>query len=478
MVRVHAFDDDVLGQRDATELSRLLRAGEVSVRELVDAAIRRADFLQPTLNPVHETDYDRARDHADRLDREGLGDGALAGLPVFIKDNVVVEGLPTMMGSAAFTGRPAKKDGPVGAHWRDLGVVMLGKSRLPEFGFSASTEYAAHTEVDPVRNPWDPARSAGASSGGSAVVVAGGAVPLAHANDGGGSIRIPAAACGLVGLKPTRGRLPGEPADRVLPVQIISNGAVTRSVRDTAAFMAASEAVRPAAKLPRIGTVEGPGSRRLRIGLLLDSVQDFETDAETRGAVLAVAETLCAQGHRVEEMQMPVEAQFADDFALLWSLLAVMATRTGKLALGRDFDVSLTDPLTQGLLTQAKRRFLDVPAAIWRLRQVQGRYTESFEEWDLVLSPTLSHVIPEIGHLSPDQEFEELFAKLTDYVGFTPLANVAGAPAISVPAGLTEGEHLPLSVMLSAAHGDERTLLEVAYEIEQALPFPRITDHR
>ena len=109
MVRVHAFDDDVLGQRDATELSRLLRAGEVSVRELVDAAIRRADFLQPTLNPVHETDYDRARDHADRLDREGLADGALAGLPVFMKDNVVVEGLPTMMGSAAFTGRPAKK---------------------------------------------------------------------------------------------------------------------------------------------------------------------------------------------------------------------------------------------------------------------------------------------------------------------------------------------------------------------------------
>ena len=112
-----------------------------------------------------------------------------------------------------------------------------------------------------------------------------------------------------------------------------------------------------------------------------------------------------------------------------------MATRTGKLALGRDFDVALTDPLTQGLLTQAKRRFLDVPGAVLRLRQVQGRYTEAFEEWDLVLSPTLSHVIPEIGHLSPDQEFEELFAKLTDYVGFTPLANVAGAPAISVPAG-------------------------------------------
>ncbi len=478
MVRVHAYGDDVMGERDATELAQLLRSGEVSTREVVDAAIVRTQTLVPSLNPVQCEDYERARAQADRLDREGLPDGLLAGLPVLIKDNVQVEGMPTLMGSAAFTGKPATKDGPVGRHWRDLGVVMLGKSRLPEFGFSASTEYAEHTGMDPVRNPWDPDYSAGASSGGSAAAVAGGAVPLAHANDGGGSIRIPAAACGLVGLKPTRGRLPGEAADRVLPVQIIANGAVTRSVRDSARFMAASEAVRPGRKLPRIGMVEGPGARRLRIGLLLDSVHDFPTDEPTRQAVIAVAETLRCAGHRVEEIQMPVEAQFADDFALLWSLLAVMATRTGKLALGRDFDVALTDPLTQGLLTQAKRRITELPAAIWRLRGVEKKYLATFDEWDLVLSPTLSHLTPAIGHLSPDQGFEELFAKLTDYVGFTPLANVAGAPAISVPAGLSDGDHLPLAAMLSAAHGDERTLLEIAYEIEQALPVPRITAPR
>ena len=472
MTRVHAYTDDALGEHDAVGLRELVRRGEVSVRELVDAAIARTEALQPTLNPVQHEDFGRARETADRLDRDGAGEGMLAGLPVFMKDNVDVAGAPTLHGSVAFSGKEARKDGPVGAHWRDLGVVTLGKSRLPEFGFSATTEYATE---DPVRNPWDPDYSSGASSGGSAVLVAGGAVPLAHANDGGGSIRIPAAACGLVGLKPTRGRVPAEHVDRLLPVPIVSQGAVTRSVRDSAAFLAATEQVRPARRLPRVGMVEGPAGRRLRVGLLLDSVHDSPTDPPTRAAVARVADLLSGHGHHVEEIPMPVEPQFADDFALLWSLLAVLASRTGRLMLARDFDVDLTDPLTQGLAGQAGRRLKELPTAILRLRRVEKEYRETFRSWDLVLSPTLGHVVPRIGHLSPNQDFEELFAKLVDYVGFTPLANVAGAPAISVPAGLTDGDHLPLAAMLSAAHGDERTLLEVAYEIEAACPFPRIT---
>jgi amidase len=472
MTRVHAFSDDALGDHDAVGLSRLLRRGEVSVRELVEAAIVRAESLQPVLNPVQHTAYDWARQAADRLDREGVGDGPLHGLPVFMKDNVDVAGTPTLHGSVAFSGKEARKDGPVACHWRDLGTVVLGKSRLPEFGFSATTEYATE---EPVRNPWDPGFSSGASSGGSAVLVAGGAVPLAHANDGGGSIRIPAAACGLVGLKPTRGRLPAEHVDRLLPVPIVSQGAVSRTVRDSALFLAASEQVRPARSLPRVGMVEGAAGRRLRIGLLMDSVHEAPTDAPTRRGVERVAEMLAGRGHHVEEIPMPVEPQFADDFGLLWSLLAVLASRTGRLLLARDFDVDLTDPLTQGLAEQAGRQLRQVPGAVRRLRRVEGQYRELFRSWDLVLSPTLGHVVPPIGRLSPNQEFEELFAKLVDYVGFTPLANVAGAPAVSLPAGLTDGDHLPLAAMLSAAHGDERTLLEVAYEVEEALPFPCIT---
>jgi amidase len=221
--------------------------------------------------------------------------------------------------------------------------------------------------------------------------------------------------------------------------------------------------------------VEGPTRRRLRVGLLMDSMHETPTDPPTRAAVEAVARVLEDHGHRVEEMPMPVEPHFADDFALLWSLLAVLASRTGKLLLARDFDVDLTDPLTQGLADQAARRLGLLPRAIWRLRRIESQYREVFEDWDLVLSPTLGHVVPRIGHLSPNQDFDELFAKLVDYVGFTPLANVAGAPAISLPAGLTDGDHLPLAAMLCAAHGDERTLLEVAYQVEESMPFPRIT---
>ncbi len=473
MTQVHAFSDDVLGDHDAVGLARLLRAREVSARQLTDAAIERAWLLQPELNPVQHEDFERARATADQVDRDGVpSDLPLAGLPVFLKDNVDVADMPTLHGSTAFSASAARKDGPVAAHWRDLGVIMLGKSRLPEFGFSASTEY---TVDDPVRNPWNPAYSSGASSGGSAVLVAGGAVPLAHANDGGGSIRIPAAACGLVGLKPTRGRLPGEHVDRLMPVQIVSQGAVTRSVRDSAAFLAASERIRPAKRLPRVGQVEGPASRRLRIGVLMDSVHDTPTDPPTRRAVEGVADLLSEHGHHVEDIPMPVEAHFSDDFALLWSLLAVMASRTGRLMLARDFDVDLTDPLTQGLATKAGRQLKQLPRALWRLRQVEGQYRETFRSWDLVLSPTLSHVVPEIGHLSPNQDFDELFAKLVEYVGFTPLANVAGAPSISVPAALTQDTHLPIGAMLSAAHGDERTLLEVAYDLEATMSFPAIT---
>jgi amidase len=472
MTRVHAFTDDALGDHDAVALAALLRSGEVTAVELVEAAAARAATLHPHLAPVQYDAIDRAREAAAVIDRVGVGDLPLAGIPVFMKDNVDVAGMPTRHGSVAFTGKTARKDGPVASHWHELGVVMLGKSRLPEFGFSATTEYK---DEDPVRNPWDPEYSSGASSGGSAALVAAGAVPLAHANDGGGSIRIPAAACGLVGLKPTRGRLPAEHVDRLLPVPIVSQGAVTRTVRDAAAFIAASERVRPAKNLPRIGRVEGPASRSLRIGLLMDSVTETPTDGPTRAAVERVAQLLTDHGHHVEEMPMPVEAHFADDFALLWSLLAVMASRTGKLLLSRDFEVGLTDPLTQGLASQARRRLAHLPRAITRLRRVEKQYRETFRSWDLVLSPTLGHVVPQIGHLSPNQDFDELFAKLVDYVGFTPLANVAGAPAISIPAGLTDGDHLPLAAMLSAAHGDERTLLEVAYEIEEAMPFPQIT---
>lgn len=465
--RVHAFTNDVLADHDASALAELVRRGEVSAVELTDAAVRRARAVDAQITAVEVDDYERAPGAA-----ASLPDGLLRGVPVFVKDNVDVAGLPTNHGTDAFVARPAVTDSPVTTQLRSLGVNVLGKSRLPEFGFSASTEYR---EGDPVRNPWDPAYSAGASSGGSAALVAAGVVPVAHANDGGGSIRIPAAACGLVGLKPTRGRLVGDKLDQQLPVRIITQGVVTRSVRDTAAFFAGAEQHWRNPRLPPVRHVTGPGSTRLRVGLVLDSVTGNPTDEETRAAVLDTARLMESLGHHVEEAPMPVSSRFAQDFALYWGLLGLLVTSTGTRVMSPDFDVSRTDNLTRGLAAKCRREFARTPATLVRLRRSTSIYRKVFHRYDVLLSPVLGHTTPELGFLSPALEFEELFARLEAYVGFTPLNNVSGGPAISLPMGST-ATALPIGVHLSADLGDERTLLEVAYELEAARPFRRIQE--
>ncbi len=467
---VHAFADDALGEHDATTLADLVRAGRLEARDLAEAAEARAVRMQPLLNAVHQFD-DSWRDEESAVASTGRREGWLAGVPTYIKDNVDVAGLPTSHGSEAFTPRLARHDSPFVTQYRSLGVTILGKSRLPEFGFSASTEFL---RGDPVRNPWHRGHSAGASSGGAAALVASGVVPIAHANDGGGSIRIPAAACGLVGLKPTRGRFLADPVERALPVKVVSQGVLTRTVRDTARFFAGAEAVRRAPGLPPVRYVEGPGRTRLRVGLLLDAVTGARTDAETGAAVWETAALLEGLGHWVEETTAPVGPRFAEDFARYWSLLGLGVT-TGGRALGRDFDATKTDTLTRGLAARSRRDLPRLPGAIRRLRHSTARYRAAFADVDVLLSPVVTHTTPRLGYLSPTLDFEELFARLQSYVGFTPLANAAGAPAISLPLGRT-ATGLPLGVHLAADVGDERTLLEVAYALEEARPFPRIQD--
>jgi amidase len=463
--RVHTFTDDALGDHDATALASLVEQKEVSPAELAAAAVARAEAVQPLLNGVHFADYERAVAAADTTP-----DGTFRGVPTFVKDNVDVEGMPTNHGTVAFTAKPARKDGPFVTQLKSLGLTILGKSRLPEFGFSASTEYA---EGDPVRNPWNTDYSAGASSGGSAALVASGVVPVAHANDGGGSIRIPAAACGLVGLKPTRGRFVLEPNERSMPVNIIGQGVVTRTVRDTARFFAGMEAARPARGLPRVRRVQGPTATRLRVGVVLDSVTGTPTDADTRRTVEQTAALLASLGHDVEEMTLPVSDQFAEDFALYWGLLGFAVTAGGRRALDPEFDVTRTDNLTKGLAASYRRQLVRTPGMVLRLKRSTRAYRRVFADRDVVLSPVLGHTTPLLGHLSPTLEFEELFERLRTYVGFTPLNNVAGGPAMSLPLGMSP-EGLPIGAHFSADLGDERTLLELAYELEAARPFRTI----
>jgi len=467
---VHAFRDDVLADHDAVALSRMVQRREVSPAELVQAAIARAKQVDATLTAIAYADFERAIAEA-----EGPLEGTFAGVPTFIKDTTHVRGAPTRMGSKATSGRPAKQDAAFTKLVKTQGMVILGKTCLPELGLNATTEPEGGT---PTRNPWDTDYSPGGSSGGSAALVAAGVVPMAHGNDGGGSLRIPAACCGLFALKPTRGRLPRNEAARQLPIDIVSDGVISRSVRDSAHFYAGVEHQFPVRKLPPIGLVEGPAERRLRVGLALDSIGVEPTDGPTRAVVLDVARHLESLGHTVEEVQIPDEAQpLPADFILYWAMLAYFSTSFGKVTVSADFDASRVESLTRGLAGYFKSRMLQSPGAMWRLSRSASIYARTLASYDVLLMPVVGHTTPKLGHLSPGVDFETLLPRLRNFVAFSPLNNATGSPAMSLPLGAT-ADGLPVGVHFAGRHGEERTLLELAYELEQSRPFRRIQDTR
>ncbi|MGW4350599.1 amidase [Nocardia sp. NPDC004582] len=462
--RVHAFTDDALGEHDGVGIAALIRRGALSAAEVSKAAQERAARVNPELNAL-VVDLDTPLVSGER-------DALLYGVPTYVKDNTDVSGLPTQHGSAAWRARPAKAHGPFTKQFLSTGVTVLGKTTLPEFGLNATTEFAA---AAPTHNPWATGFSSGASSGGAAAMVAAGVVPIAHGNDGGGSIRIPAACCGLVGLKPTRGRHIDGPQARSMPINLVSEGVLTRTVRDTATYFAAAERFWRNPALPPVGLVEGPAQRRLRIGVLTEPITGAPLHPQVRAVhdeTIALLESL---GHEVRPIPYPVDRGFADDFATYWAMLAYLLGRTGKLTLDRSFDAARLDPFTRGLAARFRGSALRSPAILYRLARLRHAYARSFRDIELVVSPVLADLTPLLGYLSPDQPFDEVFERLLAYVTYTPLANVTGAPALSLPMGAS-ADGLPIGMMFSAAHGDERTLLELAYALEAVRPFRRIQD--
>lgn len=465
--RIHAFGDDALGDHDATALAALIKKRELSAVEVTEAAIARIEKVNPVLNAVALETFERGRGKA-----ASPGVGAFAGVPTLIKDNIDLKGLPTGQGARAAHPRPAEKDSAFARQFLAQGFTVLGKSRLPDFGFSASTEFMADP---PTRNPWNPQYSSGASSGGAAALVASGAVPIAHGNDGGGSIRIPAACCGLVGLKPTRGRLVKSEASQALPVDLISEGVLARSVRDVAGFFAAAERYYRNPKLPAIGEVVGPARRRLRVGMVVDSITGSATDAANRNAVFETGHLLANLGHKVEEAPIPLKPSFIDDFVVYYGMMAFMVRTFGKRVISPDFRADELDDLTLGLSRYYRKKMLKTPLTLYRLKRSWQSYARVFRDYDVVLSPVLAHAPPELGYLSPTVDFETLIDRLIKYASFTPANNASGSPAISLPLGAADNG-LPVGVQLAAVQGDEKTLLELAFEIEQARPWRRIQD--
>ena len=446
---------------DAVETAANIKSGAVSAQEVVEAAIARAERIEPCLNAIVTKTYDRARRAAPEAQ------GLWAGVPTFVKDLDDLTGVPTGFGSRAFPGYRGAEQTPLTDAYLEMGVVSLGKSTTPEFGLSATTE---PVRGGPTRNPWNTDYSSGGSSGGAAALVAAGVTPVAHASDGGGSIRIPASCCGTVGLKVSRDRFPQARPTTAGPIVISVHGVQTRTVRDTAAVIAAMELPPEQSGIAPVGLVSGPSSRRLRIAYAPRGLSGAPIDADVDGATAEVAALCESLGHTVEPFVFPFDRVMEDDFVLYWAAFAHGAVSFWEKQFRLPRNGVAFEKFTLGLARHYEANTDRFEEAVKRLQTAPAIMAEAFSAYDVILSPVVAAPPPEIGFLGARLDFDTILARLTDYVQFTSFYNVAGNPAISLPLSMSP-QGLPIGAMFAAADGDEKTLLGLSYELEEALPW-------
>ena len=454
---------DVLGNLDAVGVAEKIRNKEFTALEAAESAIARAEKLQPQLNFMITDMFAYAREAAAKP-----APGMLSGVPTLIKDLLDVKGFPTKYGSRAFAGAPAAtaQNGYADSLFA-MGLVPIGKSTTPEFGFTATTEPLLGGST---KNPWSVAHSSGGSSGGAAAAVAAGIVPIAHASDGGGSIRIPASCCGLVGLKPSRNRHIQDERDQG-PVPISVNGCVSRSVRDTAAWLYATQRTGADKAFEPVDLVAAASTRTLKIGVQIKTFLGKDPDAAVTAETTRVAEVLKGLGHEIREFRVPIDgAAFADAFTLYWAAMALdIREQVKKMAPGVALE-SLLEPLSLGLADLAEKAGpAGMATAVATLQRTQRQYEGIFPGIDVLLTPVLAKPPAPLGEFAPTLPMEK-FLTIQDYVAYTPLINAVGAPSISLPLGMSP-TGLPLGSHFCAKAGDEQTLLELAYQLEQAAPW-------
>ncbi len=470
---------------DATAQAKLVASGQASPRELIDAAIERIERLNPTLNAFTIPMFEEARVRA--ANPAGIPSGPFRGVPFALKDLFCCgegELTTSSMRGIAEAGVRAPYDTYLARRFKDAGFVTVGKTNTPEFGLNATTENVLY---GPTHNPWKLGYSSGGSSGGSAVAVATGMVPVAHANDGGGSIRIPASACGLVGLKPSRGRVSLGPDAGEAWHGLIYEHVVTRTVRDTAAVLDATHGWLPgdpyAAPAParRFRDEVGADPGRLRIGLMDRTPAGYEAlhpDCVTGGR--RAAEVLESLGHHVEVSHPPI----LDEMDYRPAFLQILAPHT-KLAIdiwgsiiGRPLGQEDMEEWTWALGelggAQTTREYLDGELAVNRFtRAMSSWWQEPFGNsgFDILLSPTL--LTPPAPHgtlIAPSGEPMKTWKPLMGFLPFTPIANITGQPAMTLPLHWND-EGLPVGIHFIAGYGREDVLIRLASQLEEALPW-------
>jgi amidase len=440
-------------------MARLVRDGEVTADGLAETARARAEDIQ-RLNAV--------ADLADGNCDAGAA-GALAGVPFAVKELLAWPGLPWTMGSRLMAANQAPTLSPYAERIVGSGLNVICSTASSEFGLLGSTESALR---GPTLNPWREGLSTGGSSGGSAALVAGGIIPMAHGDDAGGSLRVPAALTGLFGFKPSNRRCAPAWPDAPGLASLVVEHCMSRSVRDSATFLAITERTGQDAAYPPDGLVSGPEAARLRISVLAPTLLGRDPDKAV-ARELDGAAALCERlGHHVDVAAPPaVDGQAASDgFFTAAALAMAQMSQTAAQALGRPPGPSELEPFTLELIEWAASLGPDALGACERALGDAGRaYLTLFERCDVVLSPTLARVSWPIGHLSPTAGRETLIRRTEEAVGYTPIHNAAGCPAMTVPLGQDEG--LPVGIHFAARPGADRLLLALAYELEAAAPW-------
>lgn len=459
---------DAFSSYDAIGQAQLVRSKQATALDLVDAAIARIEAANPKLNAVVWEMFDNARARA----KGALPDSPLSGVPYLIKDLDNVAGERTTAGSRFVDSFPTAND-PMPQKAIDAGLVIVGKTNTPEFGLLATTE---SLRLGPCRNPWNLDRSAGGSSGGAAASVAAGLVPVAHASDGGGSIRIPASCCGVFGLKPSRGRMN---LMRPMASDLSVQNCISRTVRDNAMVFSLSEDTGAHAPFKPIGFVSGPSKARLRIAFGTANYHDgTEPHPDVKAAVEASAKLCESLGHTIVPALNPIHGQgateaFVDAYMVAFSSEPVKLVQMAKKKNLKPEDVF--EPWTLGLAEYGMRAPPDAMSrALAVFRETEAKVDAFMASYDAWLTPVLALPPIRLGEQAPTLDFATLFGRLAQYVLYTPIHNVAGTPAMSVPLGMSD-DGLPIGSQFAAAKGREDLLYALAYELEAAQAWTRRT---
>ena len=481
------------GKYDGLGLADLVCTGKVTPAELVEEAIQRIESHNPKLNAVINKLYDRARETA----KSDLPDGPFKGVPFLMKDLIsTLEGVPTSYGNKLWKDIPAKVDSELARRWMNSGVVVIGKTNTPEFGL---TPYTEPETFGPAHNPWDTTRTTGGSSGGSAAAVAARIVPIASGGDGGGSIRIPSAACGVFGLKPTRGRTPSGPEVGETWQGFAIEHVLTRSVRDSAAMLDATAGADVGAPyvIPEAGPFlkevsKNPG--KLKIAFSTKPMLGKNVHPDCVQGVEETVKLLQGLGHEVEEAAPEIDGE-AYSLAFLTIVAAHLradieeaAEASGKKVSVDDFDVS-----TYGVgMFSTVLKASDYARAIRYLQKISREVGRFFEKYDVLLTPVLNQPPVKIGELVPSASeqtmikmigrtgatwvldamgiIKPLAAQTFEFIPWTPVFNVTGQPAMSVPLHWNEAG-LPIGMHFVGHWGDEATLFRLAGQLEEARPW-------